>query len=338
MDALRYFMLREMVFGLDGVFSWEALNTRYNADLANNLGNLVSRTFAMVEKYRTGVVPAPSLLDELGQSLKENANQCAGDVFNFIKNLEVHKALERIWNLIDAANVYIDRTKPWALAKDEANAAALDTSLFCQVEVIRIIGILIAPCLPETSEKILYSLDVVKDRSLESAQWSETLVGKKIVKIESLFPRKDSAPSVETPKETKNTKKKMETPNETPAVAALAVAKTESDDLISIDYFSKVKLRVAQIMSAERVEKSEKLLKLSVDVGEGKERQILAGIAKYHTPESIVGRKIGIVANLKPAKLMGMLSEGMVLASSDDTGALALIQIDQSIKIGGEIR
>jgi len=321
-----------MTFGLDGVFSWEALNTRYNADLANNLGNLVSRSIAMVEKYRAGVVPKAENLGELGEALRENANSCGHDALKLIGQMEIHRALERIWTLIDAANVFIDRTKPWALAKDESNAKALDTSLFCQMEVIRIIGILVSPFLPNSSATILTALGSHEALALSAACWGESLVGRKVSKIDSLFPRKETKENI-----TQVPKEKMEniTPPATLEVPSEVVL---VNDEITIDYFSKIKLRVGQVMSAERVEKSEKLLKLLVDLGEGRERQILAGIAKHYTPESLVGRKIGVVANLKPAKLMGQLSEGMVLASSDDTGALMLVNIDPSIKIGGEIR
>lgn len=330
MDAFRYFVFREMTFGLDGTFSFEAFDTRYHADLANNLGNLVSRALAMVHKYREGVAPSESPGGELEGSLRQNAATCASDVEKLVRSMELHKALERIWNLVDAANVFIDRTKPWSLAKAEKTdpqaKIALDASLYHQLEVLRIIGSLITAFMPDTSNKILRYLGfnaeaLAKQQTIAAAGvWGGLPAGVKIEKGETLFPRKE--PSAEGEKQ-----KPVEP---TPAI---------EEGLISIDEFGKVKLRVGQVMAAERLPKSEKLLKLSVDLGEATgPRQILAGIAKHYEPENLIGRKVAVVANLKPAKLMGLQSQGMLLAASDSAGNLELVGIGPAMAPGSEIR
>jgi len=342
MDVFRYFCFREMVFGLDGVASWEGLNTRYTSDLANNLGNLVSRSLAMAEKYFNGIVPASAALDEHADELKRNADTCADEVFDFVKGMELHRALERIWSLISAANIFVDRTKPWALAKaaasDPSAKAALETSIFCQLETIRIVAVLISAFLPDTSAKILSALgesDLRDAQLLSKAKWSGALSGRKVKQIDVLFPRKDLEPKDLEPGAEKQPDSSAKEPKK--SAAAKPAAASDTPGIIGYEDFAKVKLRVGQILAAEKIEKSEKLLKLSVDLGEAKERQILAGIAKFYTPDQLIGRKVAVVANLKPAKLMGMLSEGMLLASTDGDGASTLILVDPSSKIGGEI-
>lgn len=320
MDVFRYFVLREMVFGLDGVFSWEALHARYNSDLANNLGNLVSRTLAMAVKYFDGVVPSATLSGEFEVALKEQIESTLPEVTKLVSGMEIHRAIERIWSLIDAGNIYIDRTKPWALAKDPTLKGQLESSIFFQLETIRVVALLIEPFLPDTAKKIMAALGEEETSGFSAAHFdSARLVGRKVSQIEALFPRKELD--------------KMET-----QIAAPVEAEEKPSGVITFDEFAKVKLRVGQIMQAEKVEKSEKLLKLSVDIGEEKERQIIAGIAKYYSPETLVGRKIAVVANLKPAKLMGMLSEGMLLAASDQDDNLSLMFVDPLIRVGGEIR
>jgi methionyl-tRNA synthetase len=330
MDVFRYFVLREMVFGLDGVFSWDALQSRYNSDLANNLGNLVSRTLAMTVKYFEGVVPAPGETGEFEATLREQIDSTLPEVIKLVESMEIHRAIERIWNLIDAGNVYIDRTKPWALAKDPALRNQLQCSVFYQLETIRVAALLIEPFLPDTARKILDALGESSSPGFSAASFDKSrLVGRKVSQIEALFPRKDPAKESEGKETAKMNTAPVEKQPETPA---------KPEGVITYDDFAKVKLRVGQIMQAERVEKSEKLLKLSVDIGEDKERQILAGIAKYYSPEVLVGRKIAVVANLKPAKLMGILSEGMLLAASDADDNLSLMFVDPLIRVGGEIR
>lgn len=360
MDAFRYFIFREMAFGLDGTFSAEAFETRYNADLANNLGNLVSRSLAMVHKYRAGKVPAAGAEDGLAAELRERAMRCVAEVDALMNRMELHRALEEIWGLIDCANVYIDRTKPWVLAKAESNKQsdtaaqgnarqALDTALVYQVEAIRIVAGLVAPFLPDSSNRILAMLGVAAaeitkfQRRSATASWSLPLSGNSIEKVESLFPRienwgssdgshsdskKEKGMSIENVGAASGGEKTVSTGNSIPAEAAQ----------ISYDDFAKVQLRVGQIMQAEKVEKSEKLVKLQVDLGEESYRQIVAGIAKHYSPESLVGRKIAVVANLKPAKLMGIQSEGMLLAASDVVGNLELLSVGPTLTPGSVIK
>ncbi len=336
MDAFRYFVLREMTFGLDGTFNQDAFETRYNADLANNLGNLVSRSIAMVERYRQSVVPTPDAGGELERDLRKNAVGCALDVRQFISTREIQRALERIWQLIDAANVYIDRTKPWALAKakDEVSQRALDCTLYHQLETIRIIASLLTAFLPDASRRILLQLGFAEDQiAVEQTEekattWERLAAGTAIMSGPALFPRHEEK-SIKMTTEAKTDDSQKEQ------------AKNESapDGLITYDDFARVQLRVGQILAAEKVEKSEKLVKLQVDLGEDSgPRQIVAGIAKHFAPESLVGRKIAVVANLKPAKLMGQESRGMLLAASDDKGNLELLTVGPALAPGSIIK
>ena len=324
MDVFRYYVFREMVFGIDGTFNSETLEARYNADLANNLGNLVSRTLAMVSRYREGVVPKPAKAEAIDDELKQNASSCGPDVAALIERMELSKALERIWSLIDAANVYIDRTKPWTLAKDESNHSRLDTVLYYQAETLRVVASILTAFLPETSAKIFsflgYSGSELTNEQTQVAcsSWGRLKPGQKVEKGEALFPRSDL-----------NGK----------ADKASAAQAPPSEGLLSYDEFSKLDLRVGQILQAEAVPKSEKLVRLEVDLGdELGARQIIAGIRKHYAPEDLVGRKIAVVANLKPAKLMGLESRGMVLAASDVHGNLELVSVGAMLPTGSRIK
>ena len=317
MDVFRYFVLRDMVFGLDGTFNQDSLETRYNADLANNLGNLVSRSIAMVHKYRSGKIPQ-AVKEE--KEIQEAVQACIKEVTEHINKLEPQRALERLWMLIDTANVYIDRSKPWQLAK-EAKDEELNTCLYTQLELLRCIAALLTAFMPETSKKILNVLGAEKDQNIDAARtWGKLKAGAKIKKAENLFPRLEK-------KISNNKEKKVEEKQE-----------EVKEKLISFNDFMNVQLVVGEITEAERIEKSEKLIKTMVNLGEEKPRQIIAGIAKAYSAEELVGKKVVVVANLKPAKLMGQLSEGMMLAGSDDEGNLELVSPGEKLPPGSLVK
>ena len=323
-DGVRYYALSEMPYNSDGSITYESVITRYNNDLANNLGNLVSRTHAMTKKYFGGIVPAPEAADPLDEDLKAcvlSAVKISAEEMNAYR---VADSLNTIFTMLRRANKYIDETMPWALAKNEADLPRLKTVIYNLLETIRIASVILMPYIPATSEDIFNQLGTDKTSYETASVFGSLEAGKPLGEAHTLFARIDE----------KKFLADMEAKREAEIAASAPVEEPEHEAEIGIESFAAVELRVGQIISAEPVPKAKKLLKLQVDLGYEK-RQVVSGIAKFYTPDELIGKKIALVCNLKPAKLCGVESFGMLLASGEDE--VKVVFLDPSAKNGDRI-
>jgi methionyl-tRNA synthetase len=330
-DALRYFLMREVVFGQDGSFSYDALINRYNAELANGLGNLSSRTLTMIGQYRGGAVPegGPSeIADAAGQAIA-----AAVEAFD---RFEFSRGLEAVWGLLSAVDKYIVQQAPWKLARQPEAQNQLDTALYTAAEALRIAAVLLHPVLPESTLKIWAQLGMkepLEDVQLAGLRWGQLPPGLKIGEVGPVFPRAEMKPSIDRMQalEVKVTEEQQRLLGKTPK-------EEEKGGLISIDEFAKVDMRVGVVLAAEPVKGSDKLLRLNVDIGEAQPRNLVAGIAEAYQPEQLIGRKVVIVANLQPRKLRGIESQGMIVAASVEGGKPVLAGFLEDIPVGARLK
>ena len=327
-DAVRYYALAEMPYNSDGSVTYENVIARYNNDLANNLGNLVSRTHAMTKKYFDGIVPAPAVTDPLDDDLKATVKSAIAKSTELMDAYHVADSLDEIFLMLRRANKYIDETMPWALAKNEEDKPRLATVIYNLLETIRVGAVLLAPYIPTTSKNIFDQLGAEKRDFASISEFGGLEAGKPLGEAFTLFQRIDEKKFLLEMEEKRIAAEKAQ------AEAMAATVEPEHEAEIGIDAFAAVELRVAEILECEPVPKAKKLLKLQVDLGYEK-RQVVSGIAKFYKPEELVGKKVCLVTNLKPAKLCGVDSYGMILASGEED--VKVVFLDPTAKNGERI-
>ncbi len=355
-DALRYFLLREVVFGQDGSFSFDALVQRYNSDLANGLGNLASRTLTMITRYFKGEVPYPSNTAHTpaDAAIADAARKAIADCGTLFDQYQFSRALETAWGLVSAVDKYIVENEPWSLdeKKDEESRSRLATVLYTSAEALRIVTALAHPVMPDATAKIWTQMGLgdIKKFDLTQLQWGQLHLGTKLGEVQAVFPRADKS-AVERMQKMEEQGVSLGTgaspvqPSEArpsgapakPETTAVKPAAAIPDGKISIDDFAKVELRVAQVKTAERVKGADRLLRLEVDLGT-EVRQLVAGIAEAYEPEALIGRKVVIVANLAPRKLRGLESNGMIVAASPEGGKPVLASFLEDVPVGTRLK
>ena len=324
-DSVRYYLAKEMPLGNDGLFSYDRFMERYNTDLANDLGNLVSRTVSMIDKYFEGVIPATYKNTEFDENLRSVAAKAIANTKAEFDKFELQNGMLATWELINRANKYVDETAPWALAKDPEKKDELASVMYHLAESIRVAAHLVAPYLVETAPKILKALGLDEDLSIEMLEFGKNIGGVKVNKCDPLFKRLD------IPAELKYFEEKMVSQQ-----AAKEVKKEEpKKELITIDDFAKVELKVGEILESKQHENADKLLVSKIKIGD-EVRQIVSGIAKYYDPKELIGRKVVVVTNLKPVKIRGVESNGMVLCAADGD-KLEIVEIKEATS-GSTIR
>ncbi len=363
-DALRYFVLRDMVFGQDGKFGYENLIERANADLASGLGNLASRTFSMITKYREGLIPSGKIADENylaakragviadEQELASVVEHARDEFLRRFENFEFSQGLETLWTVIARVDKLISDSKPWELIKDDKQTETLNAVLYRACETLRWLCVQLYPVMPDASKNIYSQIGLSEDiAALDPAnlKWGGLAAGTKIGETVGVFPRIDKKKvmsEIEEKAEARGEKPEETTvvsePGATSATSPVASETTaDMDNFITIDDFLKVDLRVGEIKVAERIPKADKLLRFEIDLGEEKPRQILAGLAEYYEPETLIGRKVVVVANLKPRMMRGLESQGMICAASleDDSGPKpALAAFLEDVELGARLK
>jgi methionyl-tRNA synthetase len=335
-DALRYFLLREVVFGQDGSFSYDALIGRYNSELANGLGNLVSRTLTMIGQYRGGAIPSGTV-----EPIAEAARQTIADAVAAFDAFEFTRGLEAIWGLLSKLDKFIVERAPWKMARQPEAQADLDATLYTAAEALRIATVLLAPVLPQSTPKIWAQLGMTEPLEsvrLATLAWGQLPPGQKIGEVSGVFPRIEAKEAIAKMQEleVRVTEEQNVMLGKAPKPEAAAAA--PASDRISIDDFAKVDMRVGQVLSAEPVKGADKLLRMLVDIGEPQPRTIVAGIAEAYPPAQLIGRKVVIVANLQPRKLRGIESNGMIVAGSIEGGKPVLAGFLEDVPIGARLK